>query len=80
MTAEAMSGDRERCLAAGMNDYVAKPIRVDELVAAIEAHAPTRVGEQHSGGGSVARRSRSTKRSSHDWPTAPAVTRDSSRS
>jgi CheY-like chemotaxis protein len=37
MTAHALKGDQERCLAAGMDAYVSKPIRQDELYAVIES-------------------------------------------
>jgi len=37
MTAHAMKGDQERCLAAGMDGYISKPIRTSEMFATIEA-------------------------------------------
>ena len=40
VTANALDGDRERCLATGMDDYLAKPFRMEEFVAVVRRNSP----------------------------------------
>lgn len=48
MTANAMSGDRSACLKAGMDDYIAKPFRTEQLQALVEKwHQQTKTGGRH---------------------------------
>src|SRR5690606_20531930 len=47
MTANAMRGDREVCLAAGMDDYISKPIRIESLVSCLNRCPSREVREQN---------------------------------
>jgi len=36
LTADALAGDREKCIAVGMNDYISKPLRAQDLQSALQ--------------------------------------------
>jgi CheY-like chemotaxis protein len=48
MTAHAMKGDQERCLAMGMDDYISKPVHTKELLAAIARQVTPQPGQAHA--------------------------------
>jgi CheY-like chemotaxis protein len=47
MTAEAMAGSRENCIAAGMDDYISKPVKPGDLLGKLEKWAPALEQEPH---------------------------------
>jgi len=70
MTAHAMKGDRERCLDAGMDEYVTKPIRPKELQETIQLFFPESIDENSSSERTGSTRAATTNEELIDWPKA----------
>ena len=74
MTANALVGDREKCLEAGMNDYISKPIDPQQLYTTLAAWAPDRSHGTHHQTSQAEHHSRPTPTKEDCWQDAPEIT------
>ncbi|MFZ0911260.1 MAG: response regulator, partial [Candidatus Acidiferrales bacterium] len=66
MTAHAMVGDKERCIEAGMDNYIAKPIRPEELTEMLERYSAVVATDENAGAGNRAHDSSNQGHKDHD--------------